>query len=1011
MTLRKPGEEEQKGHENPIIPGGQGPLTGKELDDVEKHPREAKQGAIGALEEGLVKGGLSSLGGPVSGGFSVINSLFSKRKKTFTGLVVGLVIGFSGILGFGIIQGPMQLMHLAQILQIPFSDQEQASENRLSKLLRFTRSGDFGDTRVSMLGNRSAKKTFARLEKEAGIKIVEKTGAGRPSVVEIDTSKYAPGATTQEAAISYAKTHGIPTDQIRMDTTVSDQRGGTFRVGESGRALSDSASRSIFREGIGKLYGKLAGPILTAVKGRAVFAKNGNFSKLRVWKRLNTHALEKAIEADKQRKARKAERTPRAEERLSKLKGKIRPVAGVAAAASALQLGGCVAMDIAHETPLATYENVVAPAENQALEFISGDSQLRAGDNFRITQPGAMVKNLNDKDGSAWQSQALNAMTDQDSGSGKQVPDDYRGSFSSNSPEVEVEKALDKVGGKFICGTVGQIVGGIIGIGALVLAAPTGGASIAVYAGAAAGSTLAVAAGSYFLTKAVVSVLADEPIYKDPQGTNLGHTLAYGSQALAADMYRKSGAAPIEGQSTTSAPLLAQNKEDFQQKSFFARTFDIYDYRSVASKAIDSSNFNASQTIASLTNSFGSLGSVFSNIFSLFSPRLLAADGEGAYDFGFPRYGFTQADLDNPLTEDPYKNAEKAASILKSNDDYVDRAKDCFGVEFDEDNGWKVDLINNPDGDPEKDVLPNTAKYQEANCGDRSNKWLIIRLFIFDSRTMEAYACYEGVDENACIQPEVAPTASGDTEPPEEPETADCEIDFSVAPNLEDLAKFIDQECENNLPIIENLMGRPSPFADPHKIKIVEARDMAQSENGAALGQVFTGPDQGGEVGLMLLNKDYLRQNTNNKKEVRGLLVHELTHIAQGYSTEPGSEKLADMFGELAGDGTYQFVTEGGADYIRATFPGTGSREQHLNCLSPGWRVYTAGYRCGSALLAYIHDSYSKDAIKKLNEAIRAGEYSDSFFSDLTGKDLNTLFNECIRNPRQQPLCRGGTRQ
>ncbi len=487
--------------------------------------------------------------------------------------------------------------------------------------------------------------------------------------------------------------------------------------------------------------------------------------------------------------------------------------------------------------------------------------------------------------------------------------------------------------------------------------------------------------------------------------------MAYGSQALAADLYRKSGAAPIPDTSTTSKPLLAR-ADDFQQKSFFARTFDIHDYRSLASRTIDNSNFNATQTVASLANSFSSIGSLFSSMLNIFSPQLFAANDGGAYDFGFPRYGFTQADLDNPLTEDPYKNAEKAVKILKSDDDYVDRAKDCFGVTFDEDNGWKVDLVDNPEGDPEKDVLPNTAKYHEANCGDTSDKWLIIRLFIFDSRTMEAYACYEGVDENACIQPDEGPVASVDNPPEQQPETTDCEVDSSAAPGLTELAQFIDQECEKDLPIIEDLMGRPSPFAEPHKIKIVEASDMTQGENGAALGLVFFEANDDYNAGQMLLNKDYLRQNANNKQEIRGLLVHELTHVSQGYGVEPGLDKIGDMFGDVSGDGIYQFVTEGGADYIKAAFPaGTGPRSQNLTCVYRGWRVYTAGYRCGSALLTYIHDSYSKNVIKKLNGAIRDGEYSDSFFSDLTGKDLNTLFNECIKNPRRNPLCKGGIRQ
>jgi hypothetical protein len=228
---------------------------------------------------------------------------------------------------------------------------------------------------------------------------------------------------------------------------------------------------------------------------------------------------------------------------------------------------------------------------------------------------------------------------------------------------------------------------------------------------------------------------------------------------------------------------------------------------------------------------------------------------------------------------------------------------------------------------------------------------------------------------------------------------------------MEDLAKFIERECEVGLPAIEGLMGRPSPFPPPYKIKIVEVEEMSSP---STIGSVTTASEDEDEVGLMRLNKDYLRLNATNRGNVRGLLFHELTHVAQGYGTDPGGEILEEMLGDLSGDNNmYHFVTEGGADYVASTFPrvGTFSKEQSLHCMYRGWDVYTSGYSCGAALLDFINDRYSDNLIKKLNRAVRSGEYTDSFFSDLTGKDLNTLFNECIENPRRAPLCEGGTRQ
>jgi len=129
-------------------------------------------------------------------------------------------------------------------------------------------------------------------------------------------------------------------------------------------------------------------------------------------------------------------------------------------------------------------------------------------------------------------------------------------------------------------------------------------------------------------------------------------------------------------------------------------------------------------------------------------PKTLAARDKQPYDFGFPKYGFSKEDLNNPLMEDPYDNAEKAADIIKVNPGLKDRALSCFGVELnDGDHGLQVDVVKNPEGDPALDVLPNTLEYINANCADGSSDWLRVRLFIFDSRTMDAYACYDGDDE------------------------------------------------------------------------------------------------------------------------------------------------------------------------------------------------------------------------------------------------------------------------
>lgn len=62
--------------------------------------------------------------------------------------------------------------------------------------------------------------------------------------------------------------------------------------------------------------------------------------------------------------------------------------------------------------------------------------------------------------------------------------------------------------------------------------------------------------------------------------------------------------------------------------------------------------------------------------------------------------------------------------------------------------------------------------------------------------------------------------------------------------------------------------------------------------------------------------------------------------------------------------------------------------------------LYTDGYECAAALLRYIAERYDAQAVPKLHARLVRGEYSDEFFSSLTGKPLETLWQEFEETPR-----------
>jgi hypothetical protein len=733
----------------------------------------------GAGKRGMYNDGGSSGGDDDDGGGGKVKDNRTNKKKRgrfgitrrraasggIAGTIVAVIMG-----GMGIVQGPFEVVHLGEILKKPFTSQDNDSSARLGNLLRFARSGEFGETRVTYFGSRSVAKTNERLKKMFGYEILEKNRLGQPITVKLDASKLYPGASTEEAAFRFFNDSGLPPQNIGIDAKSKTVGGNIIVQSETrGQPIPDGVMINLEKHIIGRSYdGKKMGKALTAIKSRPVLKFNGNYSNLHPWQKLKIRTMKAAIKFDDARRAKRAERTSKAQARVAKWKEKIKPSPGAAKGigmASIGSLGLCVIKDIAHDEPFLAYENVRMPARNEVLNSISESDQIKDHSDFHITQPGAEVKTYTDKDGnSIWKAKALNALAYNNAGSGEDLDQDYKSAFSSTDPMADVENAINQAGGAAICGPVGQIALGAIGIVAVVAAAPTGGASVAAYATFIVAESVAVGVTASAIVGLVPQLINDTPVLKDVSGVFKGNIMAFASEDLANDFYRKSGGAELSNQATTEIDRqeTIADQKDFESKSFLARTFDVNDYRSLTSRVVDNTDLDSSHMATAITNNLLSLGSLPSKLLGVFTSKAGAADSNGAYRFGFPKYGFSKQDLNNPLMENPYDNAEKAAQLLTTHPDFIDRAESCFGVVISQgDHGWQVDVKNNPEGDPELDVIPSTAKYISADCAQKSNDWLRIRLFIFDSRTMEAYACYDD-DNEACVAAGIDSTVTAD---------------------------------------------------------------------------------------------------------------------------------------------------------------------------------------------------------------------------------------------------------
>lgn len=107
-----------------------------------------------------------------------------------------------------------------------------------------------------------------------------------------------------------------------------------------------------------------------------------------------------------------------------------------------------------------------------------------------------------------------------------------------------------------------------------------------------------------------------------------------------------------------------------------------------------------------------------------------------------------------------------------------------------------------------------------------------------------------------------------------------------------------------------------------------------------------------------------------------GMLIHEMTHAIQDYPAPPRD----------AG-----WLVEGIADYIRYWHYEPELERPRLDFSKAHFRD---GYGTSAAFLAWIVARYDRRAVRKLDAALRAGEYQPQLFATITGVELDTLWQE-----------------
>jgi Peptidase of plants and bacteria/F5/8 type C domain len=180
-------------------------------------------------------------------------------------------------------------------------------------------------------------------------------------------------------------------------------------------------------------------------------------------------------------------------------------------------------------------------------------------------------------------------------------------------------------------------------------------------------------------------------------------------------------------------------------------------------------------------------------------------------------------------------------------------------------------------------------------------------------------------------------------------------LDVSDAPDMKDWIEKAARVCEKAYPMINEALK-----SDGFKPATVISMTLKKDYKGVAAtgGSRITG------------SVKYFQDHPDDL----GAMIHETVHVVQRYRTRnsPG------------------WLVEGVADYIRFFKYEPGK----IGRLNAERAKYDGSYRVTAAFLNYTAEKYDKELVKKLNKALREGEYKEELWKELTKKTVQELGEE-----------------
>jgi hypothetical protein len=784
-------------------------------------------GAAEALGHGFNPAG--AVGGGMRGLAKTFIGSRRRKQATIGGGVLGLIIG-GGFFFLSITSGPLEIIHFAQLMEhIHLTTNDNQGNDRTFKIFRSVknlRNGQAYRNNLGRLGNTYAGRIEAKLN-AAGYKSAynPRTGAWEGLVIDRTAPEYR-GLNDPDIQAAVKEKLGVdlkkgPISGYKSDQLYVDPRGTGYSKGvrNSRGVVKDilvksgysNLSSSIQARVMGKRFGLTLHPIrrldaklidaadkayqkkiadkaatkadaekaaaeakrAASLDEQANIIANGDTAVVEAQKLLpedpNATPEQKAAIAATNNEASKAiaegqtaGAAPGSEQpgALKNLQTKITDstsfkVGGVLAAVVGV---ACILKSIDSSATQINEVQVIEPVMRMAGELLYTAGQIQSGQDLDIDQVGYYADRINDPATKSSFIQAQSIQAENGNPYDKsQVNPALTAIGKNETPFHFLNNGTAGTATDALCGTVGTVVTSIIGIASGPISAVTGFLT------------------SYFagpvIIQHVAGFLAGKPINVGDVGAALGDDINYGSKLVA------NASAITTGGSVLTATQVGALKSDeslgyqnqIASESFVKRTFDPKNSTSLVASLIDKFAIMRTNGFASTISSLFSFKNYTGLFGSIFTKHASADTLSESYDYGIPTYGFTKDEMDNQSTSDPFANADAASAILDSSDGqkYIDRARQCFGVNITPDRtatDGHTEWVVLADLTTKTNYYGSDYKQIAGDCADSSSAWLRIRFMIFDTQSMKSIACNEG-DTQSCTELGFGPGSAGGTAP------------------------------------------------------------------------------------------------------------------------------------------------------------------------------------------------------------------------------------------------------